>query len=59
MPIQRFGATLISKGLFHDYMRLLKDSHQPSNLDNVMCRSVISVDGQGSSCGGALREKQQ
>lgn len=109
MPIQRFGSTLISKGQFHDYMSLLKDSHLPSNLNNVMCRSAISVDwqgtlsdcdfnqqlgldlgspggshlrdllhrdiegtyisvadhcfgctaGQGSSCGGALKEKQQ
>jgi len=109
MPIQRFGSTLISKGQFHDYMGLLKDNHLPSNLNNVMCRSAISVDwqgtlsdcdfnqqlgldlggrsgahlrdllhrdiegthisvadhcfgctaGQGSSCGGALQEKQQ
>lgn len=109
MPIQRFGSTLISKGQFHDYMTLLKDNHLPANLDNVMCRSVISVDwqgtlsdcdfnqqlglelggstgshlrdllqrdvdgtsisvadhcfgctaGQGSSCGGAFKEKQQ
>jgi len=47
MPIQRFGSTLISKGLFHDYLQLLKDNHLPVNLDNVMCRSVISVDWQG------------
>lgn len=47
MPIQRFGSTLISKGLFHDYLQLLKDNHLPANLDNVMCRSVISVDWQG------------
>lgn len=48
MPIQRFGSTLISKGQFHDYMTLLKDNHLPANLDNVMCRSVISVDWQGT-----------
>ena len=48
MPIQRFGSTLISKGQFHEYMGLLKDSHLPSNLDSVMCRSVISVDWQGA-----------
>lgn len=47
MPIQRFGSMLISKGQFHDYIGLLKDSYQPSNLDNVMCRSLISVDWQG------------
>ncbi len=48
MPIQRFGSTLISKGQFHDYMTLLKDNHLPANLDDVMCRSVISVDWQGT-----------
>ncbi len=47
MPIMRFGSMLISKGQFSDYMHLLKDSYQPSNLDNVMCRSLISVDWQG------------
>ncbi len=47
MPIQRFGSTLISKGQFHDYMQLLKDSYLPANLDNVMCRTMLSVDWQG------------
>ena len=47
MPIQRFGSTLISKGLFQDYLALLKDNHLPSNLDSVMCRTVVSVDWQG------------
>ena len=44
MPIQRFGSTLISKGQFHGYMDLLRASHRPENLANVMCRSLISVD---------------
>lgn len=47
MPIQRFGSMLISKGQFEDYMQLLRDAHQDSNLENVMCRSLISVDWQG------------
>jgi radical SAM/Cys-rich protein len=47
MPIQRFGSTLISKGQFASYMDLLKSAHQDSNLDTVMCRSLISVDWQG------------
>jgi radical SAM/Cys-rich protein len=47
MPIERFGSTLISKGQFHDYMRLLKQSHCEQNLSTVMCRSLISVDWQG------------
>jgi radical SAM/Cys-rich protein len=47
MPIQRFGSTLISRGEFDDYLRLLKAAHQDANLDTVMCRSLISVDWQG------------
>jgi radical SAM/Cys-rich protein len=44
MPIQRFGSTLISKGQFESYMDLLVTSFQAHNLDNVMCRSLLSVD---------------
>ncbi|MEC5216490.1 radical SAM/Cys-rich protein [Actimicrobium sp. GrIS 1.19] len=44
MPIQRFGSTLVSKGQFHSYMSLLRSAHRDANLDNVMCRSLISVD---------------
>lgn len=47
MPIQRFGSTLISKGQFGSYMRLLKDAYREENLDAVMCRSQLSVDWQG------------
>jgi len=47
MPIQRFGSTLISKGQFNDYMRLLRASHRDENLDSVMCRSLVSVDWRG------------
>jgi radical SAM/Cys-rich protein len=47
MPIQRFGSTLISKGQFNAYMALLREAHRPENLDNVMCRSMVSVDWQG------------
>ena len=47
MPIQRFGSTLISKGQFNQYMRLLRDAHRDDNLDGVMCRTILSVDWQG------------
>ncbi|MGB0711991.1 MAG: arsenosugar biosynthesis radical SAM (seleno)protein ArsS [Gammaproteobacteria bacterium] len=47
MPIARFGSTLVSKGEFDGYMKLLRDNHQPENLDGVMCRSLISVDWRG------------
>jgi radical SAM/Cys-rich protein len=48
MPIQRFGSTLITKGTFASYLRLLKSSFQAHNLDTVMCRSQISVDWEGT-----------
>ncbi len=47
MPIQRFGSTLVTKGQFNDYMRLLRGAHRDENLDGVMCRSLVSVDWQG------------
>lgn len=47
MPIQRFGAVLLAKGQFEDYMNLLKQSYQPANLEQVMCKSLLSVDWQG------------
>jgi radical SAM/Cys-rich protein len=47
MPIQRFGSTLVSRGEFHDYMRLLKSAHREDNLAGVMCRTTLSVDWQG------------
>ena len=47
MPIQRFGSMLISKGQFDDYLALLQNAHLDANLDNVMCRNLISVDYRG------------
>lgn len=47
MPIKRFGAILLSKGEFGDYMTLLKNAYQPENLKAVMCRSLLSVDYRG------------
>jgi radical SAM/Cys-rich protein len=48
MPIKRFGSMLISKGMFADYMQLLKDSYRPENLNGLMCRTTVSVDWQGT-----------
>lgn len=48
MPIKRFGSTLLSKGTFDGYMKLLKESHTDKNLAGVMCRTQISVDWQGN-----------
>ena len=47
MPIKRFGSTLISQGKFDEYMQLLRDAYFESNLQSVMCRSLISIDWQG------------
>ena len=47
MPIQRFGSMLISKGMFNEYMELLRSAHREQNLEDVMCRSLVSVDYQG------------
>ncbi|MGZ8191630.1 MAG: arsenosugar biosynthesis radical SAM (seleno)protein ArsS [Methylococcaceae bacterium] len=47
LPVQRFGSMLISKGLFKDYLQLLKDHHRQENLNYVMCRNTLSVDWQG------------
>ena len=48
MPIQRFGSTLVSKGRFDSYMNLLRSAHRAENLDQVMCRGLVSVDWQGT-----------
>lgn len=47
MPIQRFGSMLVSKGQFDSYMQLLRSAHREDNLDQVMCRSLLSVDWLG------------
>jgi len=47
MPIQRFAAALEASGTLEDYRALLRASHRPANLPQVMCRQLISVDWQG------------
>lgn len=47
MPIQRFGSALLSKKQFNDYLQLLRDNFSEQNLEQVMCRSLLSVDWQG------------
>ena len=47
MPISRFGSMLISKGELHRYLDLLREAHREENLEQVMCRSLLSVDWQG------------
>jgi radical SAM/Cys-rich protein len=47
MPIKRFGSMLVVKGQFDRYLGLLQSAHRDANLDNVMCRNLISVDWRG------------
>lgn len=47
MPIKRFGAVLLARGQFDDYMTLLKNSYRRENLEGVMCRDLVSVDYRG------------
>jgi radical SAM/Cys-rich protein len=47
MPISRFGGMLLAKGLYDEYMEILRRNFTPANLQTVMCRSLLSVDYQG------------
>ena len=47
MPIKRFALQLKSMGQLEGYQQLLEKKHNSSNLENVMCRTLISVDWQG------------
>jgi radical SAM/Cys-rich protein len=47
MPIKRFGAILVARGQFDEYMQLLRDAYRADNLKSVMCRNLISVDYRG------------
>jgi radical SAM/Cys-rich protein len=47
MPIQRFGAILLSQGTFDSYLALLQSAHREENLDGVMCLDLVSVDWRG------------
>jgi radical SAM/Cys-rich protein len=47
MPISRFGAVLLAQDQYHGYMSLLRNSFSESNLQTVMCKSLLSIDWQG------------
>ncbi len=47
MPIHRFGAILLSKGEFDSYLDTLTQAYRETNLEGVMCRSLVSVDYRG------------
>jgi radical SAM/Cys-rich protein len=47
MPISRYGARLLAKNQYTDYMQLLRNAFSAPNLETVMCRNLLSVDYQG------------
>lgn len=46
-PINRFRQYLVREGRLEGYLRELRENFNPSTLDRVMCRRLISVDYQG------------
>jgi radical SAM/Cys-rich protein len=51
-PIGRFGAILEERGLYEGYMKRLSDTFNPLTVENMMCRSQVSVawDGRVFDC---------
>ena len=47
MPINRYEKYLNLIGKLNEYNKLLKDNHNPRNLNSVMCKTTISVDWKG------------
>jgi radical SAM/Cys-rich protein len=46
-PIGRFAEDLREHGQWDDYLELLANSFNPSTVENLMCRSTLSVGWQG------------
>jgi len=48
MPIKRFADHLYKQGKLEEYMQLLVDSFNPGTVNDIMCRSLVSVAYDGS-----------
>jgi radical SAM/Cys-rich protein len=48
MPIKRFADFLKRRGLYASYMETLVQNFNVHTLDNVMCRSLASIDWEGN-----------
>ena len=48
MPIKRFADLLYKQGRLAEYMQLLVDAFNPSTVDSIMCRSLVSIAHDGS-----------
>jgi MoaA/NifB/PqqE/SkfB family radical SAM enzyme len=51
-PIGRFGELLAQRGMYDAYLQRLADSFNPATVENMMCRSQLSVawDGRVFDC---------
>jgi radical SAM/Cys-rich protein len=47
MPIKRFSESLIRSGQQEEYMSLLVNHFNPATVENLMCRSLVSVGWDG------------
>lgn len=47
-PIGRFRQYLQANGLFEQYLKLLVDKFNPDAAENIMCRTLVSVDYRGT-----------
>lgn len=47
MPVSRFLAELLRRGKYEEYLEKLINSFNPSTIDDLMCRSLLSVDWNG------------
>jgi radical SAM/Cys-rich protein len=48
MPVGRYLEFLIASGNYEDYMQILSEAFNPAALDNVMCRTTVSVGWDGT-----------
>jgi radical SAM/Cys-rich protein len=48
MPVKRFEHALRRDGQHERYMQKLIDAHNPTHVDSVMCRGLVSIGWQGS-----------
>ncbi|MCB0404460.1 MAG: arsenosugar biosynthesis radical SAM protein ArsS [Bdellovibrionales bacterium] len=48
MPIKRFAQTLIRQGAYDEYLDRLTQAFNPSSVDGLMCRDLISVGYDGT-----------
>ncbi|QDU82295.1 molybdenum cofactor biosynthesis protein A [Polystyrenella longa] len=47
MPVSRFLSDLLEQNKYEVYMQKLLDSFNPDTVDQLMCRSLVSVDWKG------------